>query len=130
MDILAPIDGSDCSFRALEFAAEMAKRYDGSLHVVHFSDEETEATDTIRERARKVLDGEGVDADPEVETDVDIEFQPGNRVGDAILDLVAEHHYDHVVMGHHGSSTVERAILGSAAETVLRSERVPVTVIP
>ncbi|WP_232686760.1 universal stress protein [Halobacterium zhouii] len=130
MHILVPIDGSDCSFRALEFAAKMADRYDGSVHVVHFTDEETEATDTIKQRARSVLDAQGIDADPEVSTDVDIEFRPGDRVGDAILDLVEADGYDHVVMGHKGSGTVERAILGSAAETVLRSERVPVTIIP
>ena len=130
MDLLAPIDGSDNSFRALEFAAGMARCYDSSLHVVHFTDDETEATDTILERARRVLDAEGVDTDPEIETNVDIEFQPGNRVGEAIVDLVTDRGYDHVVMGHRGSGTVERAILGSAAETVVRSERVPVTIIP
>jgi nucleotide-binding universal stress UspA family protein len=36
--------------------------------------------------------------------------------------------YDHVVMGHHGSGTVGRAILGSADETVVRAESLPVTV--
>jgi nucleotide-binding universal stress UspA family protein len=33
-------------------------------------------------------------------------------------------------MGHHGSGAVQRAILGSAAEAVVRSESVPVTIIP
>jgi nucleotide-binding universal stress UspA family protein len=130
MDILAPVDGSDCSFRALEFAAGMARRYEADLHVVHFSDEETDATATIVERAKTVLDAQGVDAVPEVTTDVDLEFRPADQVGEDILELVQEHGYDHVVMGHHGSGTIERAILGSAAETVMRSERVPVTIVP
>jgi nucleotide-binding universal stress UspA family protein len=130
MEILVPIDGSDCSFRALGFAAEMATRYEGSVHVVHFTDEETAATESITDRARDVLESSGVDSEPEVSTDIDLEFRPANRVGDSVLELVEERGYDHVVMGHHGSGTVERAILGSAAETVLRAERVPVTVIP
>ncbi|WP_232703272.1 universal stress protein [Halobacterium wangiae] len=130
MDILVPVDGSDCSFRALEFAADMARRYEADLHVVHFSDAETDATDEIVNRAQNVLDAQGVDAVPEVTTDVDLEFRPGDKVGDDILELVTDYGYDHVVMGHHGSGTIERAILGSAAETVLRSERVPITVIP
>jgi nucleotide-binding universal stress UspA family protein len=41
MAVLAPIDGSDCSVRGLEFAREFADRFDASLHVVHFSDAET-----------------------------------------------------------------------------------------
>ncbi|MFB6071700.1 MAG: universal stress protein [Halobacterium sp.] len=130
MDILVPVDGSDCSFRALEFAADMAPRYGADLHVVHFTDTETDATDAIVDRARDVLDAQGIDAEPEVSTDVDLEFRPNERVGDDVLDLVEERGSDHVVMGHHGSGTIERAILGSAAETVLRAEKVPVTVIP
>jgi len=123
-----PVDDSDCSFRALGFGADMAARYDAALHVVHFADEETETTDAVVQRAERVLDARDVDADPEVSTDLDV--RSGGRTGSDILDLVDERGYDHVVMGHHGAGTIERAILGSAAETVLRSEKVPVTVIP
>jgi len=130
MDILCPVDGSTVSERALEFAAEMVRRYEGRLHVVHFSDAETDATDEILRRAREVLEAAGVEAAPAVATDVGLEFRPGNRVGEDILEFVADHGIDHVVMGHHGTGAVERAILGSAAETVLRSNRVSVTVIP
>ena len=130
MEILAPIDGTDVSFRALEFAAKMAEHFEASLDVVHITDERTDATDDILDRARTVLEGTGVETIPEVSTDLDLEFRPADRVGEDILKLVEERGYDHVVMGHEGSGTVERAIIGSAAETVLRAERVPVTVIP
>lgn len=130
MEILVPVDGSDCSFRALSFATEMATRYEGAVHVVHFADEETAATAAIFDRARDVVASTDVDAEHELVTDLDREFRPANRVGEGVLELVDERGYDHVVMGHHGSGTVERAIIGSAAETVLRAERVPVTVIP
>jgi nucleotide-binding universal stress UspA family protein len=33
-------------------------------------------------------------------------------------------------MGHHESGTVGRATLDSAAETVVRAESLPVTVVP
>ena len=125
-----PVDDSDCSFRALGFGADMAARYDADLHVVHFADEETAATDAVVERAERVLDARDVDADPEVSTEFDVAVRSGDRVGSDILALVDERGYDHVVMGHHGAGTIERAIVGSAAETVLRSEKVPVTVIP
>lgn len=130
MQILVPIDGSDCSFRALEFAADMAPRYDASLHVVHVTDSRNDATEELLERARDVLDTHGVDDDPDVHTDVSLDFRPSNRIGQDVLALVEEEGYDHVVMGHHGSGAVERAILGSVTETVMDAKRVPVTVIP
>ena len=130
MKVLAPVDGSECSSRALRFATEFARRFEASIHVVHISDEETDATDAILRNAREMLAEEGIDDDPELSTDVRLEFRPADRVGKDILDLVAERGYDHVVMGHQSSGTVERAILGSAAETVLRSEEVAVTVVP
>lgn len=130
MDILCPVDGSEVSERAVAFAAEMVRRYEGRLQVVHFSDSETDATDQIVSTARDILQEEGIETAPEVETDVGLEFRPGSRVGQDILELVTDRGFDHVVMGHHGSGTVERAILGSAAETVVRANEVPVTVIP
>ncbi|MFB6112600.1 MAG: universal stress protein [Halodesulfurarchaeum sp.] len=129
-DILCPIDGTETSFRALEFAAEMADQYDASLSVVHITDEHTDATDEIVARAESLLDSVGVEADLSVSTDIDLSFRPANHIGQTVLAMVDRTGYDHVVMGHEGSGTVERAIIGSAAETVLRAERVPVTVIP
>lgn len=130
MEILCPVDGSAVSERAVRFGAEMARRYEARLHVVHFSPTETDATDEILRRAREILEDAGVQTAPEVATDVELEFRPGNRVGEGILDLVDDRGIDHVVMGHHGAGAVERAILGSAAETVLRANQVPVTIIP
>ncbi|MFB6188054.1 MAG: universal stress protein [Halobacteriaceae archaeon] len=130
MKILAPIDGSDSSFRALRFASKLAKRFDGSLHVVHISEVENEATEKIQRRANEILEEEDVTDSPEIASDITLEFRPSNRVGEDILTLVEEEGYDHVVMGHHGSGTVERAILGSTTETVIRSDKVPATVVP
>src|SRR6056297_156488 len=130
MDVLVPIDGSECSFRALDFAIEFARRFEASLHVVHVSDSETDATDRILSRARERLHEEGVADEPEVSTDVNLAFRPAERVGEDILELVSERGYDHVVMGHHGSGAVDRVMLGSAAHTVVEEETVAVTIVP
>jgi nucleotide-binding universal stress UspA family protein len=130
MDILTPVDGSDCSFRALGFATELADRYDGTVDVVHFAEAESAATDAVLDRAQRVLDAQDVDTDPEVSTDLEPEFRPSDRVGEDILDLVERRGYDHVVMGHSGAGALERAILGSTVETVVNADRVPVTVVP
>jgi len=129
MDVLVPLDGSDCSVRALKFAVDLARRFGGSLHVVHFSDHETDATDQILDRAEATLDEAGVEDDPELVLR-GIEIRDADEVGKEILNLVEKEGYDHVVMGHHGGGVVDRAILGSAAQTVVRGETVPVTVVP
>ncbi|MFB6157903.1 MAG: universal stress protein [Haloferacaceae archaeon] len=127
MDVLVPVDGSDCSIRAVEFAVGFADRYDATLRVVHFSDAETDATAETLDRAREALDG----ADARVETALrDMPLGTATEAGKAILSYVENEGIDHVVMGHHGSGRVQRAILGSAAETVVRGETVPVTVVP
>jgi nucleotide-binding universal stress UspA family protein len=129
MEVLVPIDGSDPSFRALEFAAEFARRFEADLHVVHITDVATDATEEITDRAREVLAAEGIEATPEVSTDLELSSRPSSKIGRDILDLVEERGYDHVVMGHHDSGAVERVILGSTAQTVIQNDEVPVTVV-
>jgi len=128
--VLVPIDGSETSERALRFAAEFSRRFEGTLHVVHVTDRETEATEQIVARAEEILEEEGVPGEPSVSLDFQLTFRSANRVGDDIVDFVQEGDYDHVVMGHHGDGAVDRLILGSAAETVVRGCAVPVTVVP
>lgn len=130
MEVLVPVDGSDCSERALRFACDLVRRFEGSLHVVHVTDVETEASDMVIERSRGVLDEEDVDDEPSISIDVRLGFRSADRIGEDILRLARDGAYDHIVMGHHGAGAVDRIILGSAAETVLRSGDFPVTVVP
>jgi nucleotide-binding universal stress UspA family protein len=130
MNVLVPVDGSDCSRRAVAFAAGMAERYDGRLRVVHLSDADTDAAHDALEHARGGLPAE-FDGDATFDVVVrDMASPTASRVGHEILAYAEETGVDHVVMGHHGAGRVERAILGSAAETVVRGETVPVTVVP
>ena len=129
MRLLVPIDGSDASERALDHALDLATAFDATLQVVHFSNDETDATELVLEHAREAIRARDVAGTPQVEL-IDLDIWTDTGVGHAIVNFVEEEGYDHVVMGHHGSGAVERAILGSAAETVVRSEAVPVTVVP
>lgn len=131
MKALVPIDGSDCGYRALEFAAEFVQRYDGTLHVVHITDYKDESTRTVLYRAGEIIQEAGLQDDPEVVTDLNMSRRrAGNRVGKRILKMVEEEGYDHIVMGHHGTGAVGRMLLGSAAGTIIRAAETPVSVIP
>lgn len=135
MKALVPIDGSECSFHALQFATEFATRFDATIQVVHFveskAQKEADETQQLLERATDILDDAGIKNQPEVETDVWITpYTYAGRVGKDILQLVADETYDHIIMGHHGTGVVTRALLGSTAETVVKRSDVPVTVVP
>lgn len=129
MSVLVPIDGSECSVRALEFALEFARRFETDLDVVHVTDHRTDATQDLVERANTLLADSGIDADIEIVIDSQT-FRSSDRIGKQILHLVESRDYDHVIMGHHGTGVVGRAILGSAAETVVQGVDVPVTTVP
>lgn len=129
MTVLVPIDGSDCSFRALDFATSYAERFETDLHVVHVTDMRTEATEELLTRAADALEAAGLDDEPEVITDM-TKFRAADEVGEIALELVEREGYEHVVMGHHGTGMVGKAILGSASETVIEDADVPVTIVP
>ncbi|WP_049947833.1 universal stress protein [Candidatus Halobonum tyrrellensis] len=130
MDVLAAVDGSDNSMRALRFAVEFADRFDGELDVVHVTDRETEATEEVLRRVDEVLASAGGEADFELDVVEGLELPTAREAGKELLSLVSDRGYDHVVVGHHGAGHIERAILGSASETVVRGTSVPVTVVP
>lgn len=46
-----------------------------------------------------------------------------------ILEYADSHGIDRIVLGSHGRSGIDRALLGSVAETVTRRSRIPVTII-
>lgn len=129
MDILVPVDGSECSQRALRFGIKFADRFDGTVQVVHVTDHMTESTEELLDRARQILEEEGIPDDPAVVFEMK-KFRRSNVVGREILRIADEGDYDHVVMGHHGTGAIGKAILGSAAETVVQDTETPVTVIP
>ena len=129
--VLVPIDGSDVGFRALAFGADLAASFDAPLDAVHVTTGEEAVPTSVVDRAERILSSTPVDTSLEVAPDLDLDFRPADRLGETVLELVAERGYDHVVMGHaEPPGPVERALLGSAAETVIRSERVRVTVVP
>lgn len=128
MDVFVPIDASDASRRALEFAIQLADRYGGSLHVVHLSDAETDATDKVLADARETLSESSVE--PELVLTDRFDVRPAARVGKEALRLAKERDADHLVLGHDNVSAGQNVILGSAAKTVVRASNLPVTVVP
>jgi len=131
MEILVPVDGSDCSMRALHVATQLATGLDATLDIVHFTDSPGADTEHLKERVSEVLEDEGMDTETEVIGDVRLSnIKASDQVGKDILELVEERGYDHVVMGHHGTGRIGKFLLGSAANTVSKAGEVPTTIVP
>ncbi|WP_254270997.1 universal stress protein [Haloarcula marina] len=133
--ILVPTDGSPGTASAIEHAVEHARTYDATLHTLYVVDttiaadagvagvygalEDTgrEAIDAVRTAAARA----GVDA-----AEASLARGAPYRV---ILDYVDENDIDLVVMGTHGRRGLERYLLGSTTEKVVRLADVPVLTV-
>ncbi|ELZ23200.1 universal stress protein 1 [Halosimplex carlsbadense 2-9-1] len=135
-DILFPTDGSDAAESALTVAIAAADADDATLHVLYVADTNQPSLANVRGQVTDVLEGEGRDIVEEaaararnagVET-VDEVVQGGPSR--TICDYVDERGIDLVVMGTRGNRDIERIILGSATERVVRNSAAPVLVVP
>jgi len=138
---LIPIDGSDQSKKALEYALTVFPEVETTiLHAIdpmetHYGEGQlvySEAEyEEIEAEAEQLL-ANAIDLareyDGNVTTTKVVEWGP-NRPADAILDYVEDNDIDHVIMGSHGRSGISRVLLGSVAEIVARRSPAPVTVV-
>ncbi|POG54646.1 universal stress protein [Haloferax marisrubri] len=136
--ILFPTDGSDCADAALDHAIEHARTYDATLVGLYVADvrEVGYAAPALSlERVREALleSGEQVlgrvaerarEAGVEVETAV-TEGTPASE----IIRHADERDIDLVVMGTHGRSGIDRYLIGSVAERVVRGSDAPVLTV-
>ncbi|WP_224269341.1 universal stress protein [Haloprofundus salinisoli] len=134
--ILLPTDGSEAAEAAVPDAFELAETYDAEIHVLYVVDTRTLATvDLGAETVLSTLEEEGdaavgriraraVDAGIDVVTAVE-----AGSPADIIVDYSADHDVDLVVMATHGRRGLDRYLLGSVAERVVRSADVPVLTV-
>lgn len=139
--VLVPIDGSDPAEAALAFALDHFP--DAHLVVYHAINPLTVASEVdagatseefwsavieeAESRAAEILaDAEERVAPADREIELDAEVGPAAT---NVVECVDERDVDRVVIGSHGRTGLERAVLGSVAEKVVRRASVPVTVV-
>jgi len=137
--VLVPLDDSPLATRAFEHAIEEWPDTEvTALHVVDpvdavyesevggpveaevWYESKMEATEALFDRARE----RAADAGVSLRTATTV-----GKPGREIVRYVADHDIDHVVVGSHGRSGLERLVLGSVAERVLRRADATVTVV-
>jgi nucleotide-binding universal stress UspA family protein len=140
--ILCPVDFSDCSRRAVDHAMAIARWYGGSVTALHVFPlppvaagpsgpillEPVLLTPATREQlladTRKLLKTESA---PGVATEAVLRE---GLAATEILEHARSMGADLVVMGTHGRSGVDRLLLGSVTEKVLRKASCPVLTVP
>ena len=135
--ILVPTDGSPSMQPVVDHALELASVHDATVHGLYVVDTGNFATlpvETTWDGVTDMLRQEGEQAVSEFEemagdTPVETAIREGNPSGE-IVAYAREHDCDAVVMGTHGRGGIDRLLLGSVAERVIRAAPVPVVTVP
>lgn len=130
--ILVPLDFSDCSKKALQYAAPFAKQFGAELILLHviqpypqIPEMASVDVDSIQDsRAELAKLGDSVDASIAVSTLVQT-GDPPRAIAQAANDLRA----DLVILSTHGYTGLSHVLLGSTAERVVRHAPCPVLVV-
>lgn len=137
--ILVPTDFSKYSEEATKVAAQIAKKYNSEVILLHMLELPQQASDALGDgksipeimlyKNRAISNLETL-MDAKYLKDINvseaIEFK---KVHDGILDACEKNKVDLVVMGSHGTSGFDELLVGSNAEKVVRLSKIPVLVV-
>lgn len=129
--ILCPVDFDQNSFAALDFAVGLAREYGGEIVVLNVVPEQGEIG---ADRYPVLIGGLTVELETLVRDRVrgKAPFQAMVRTGDPARTIIAaanEIEADLIVMATHGYKGVQRLLIGSVAESVIREAARPVLTI-
>lgn len=139
--ILVPVDFSEHSQYALDYAAQIAQQLGAKLYLLHvvepisypadwgfsqigFVDLEKELIDAATQELEKMtaeLRERGIE--------VEYEVRSGSRASDVIIEFAKEKNIDIISIGTHGRSGLEHFLFGSTTERVLRKAQCPVLAV-
>jgi nucleotide-binding universal stress UspA family protein len=135
-EIMVPTDGSDYSLKAGEHAVYLAKITGAKLYIlnvvdtdlafhsgIHYSEELCDMQKSGNEATGKIkqlCDRSGVPAE---------EIIAKGRPADTIVFIAQKVGADCIVIGSLGMSAIERVLIGSVSEKVVRHAKCPVLVV-
>jgi nucleotide-binding universal stress UspA family protein len=145
--ILVPTDFSDCSHSACDVATQLATKFGASIDILHVdeppawqgfvipelivsmpNEASTSLHKFVQTRTQRALEQLVEKLQRAGVTHVRHRTEAGEP-GSLILRIAAEEHFDLIVMGTHGRKGIERLVMGSVAEGVVRQARCPVLTV-
>lgn len=134
--VLVPTDGSDGTRGAVERAIDLATTYDAALHALYVLDTNVGidssipgTLDALEEAGQNAIDEVIQQAEASGVNTIEGVVAQG-APHRAILEYADEHEIDLVVMGTHGRTGLDRYLLGSVTEKIVRLSEIPVLTVP
>lgn len=139
--VLFPTDGSDESLQALDHALSVANTYGATLHALYVVDTGSQRgvfddTAVDLEPTAAALRGEGEQTLERIEQEAKHTgatfvgaVREGSVIHRTIRDYADENRVDLIVMATHGRRGLDRWLLGSVTERLVRTADVPVLTV-
>ncbi|MBP2249787.1 universal stress protein [Halarchaeum nitratireducens] len=134
-DILVPTDGSPEAEAAVEHAVDIAATYGARIHALYVVDTSAYATLDATETVVEDLEDEGevaVEYVTAAAEDAGVEAQGSVTTGnvhESITAYARANDIDLIVMGTHGRRGLDRVLVGSVTERVVRTADAPVLTV-
>lgn len=132
--ILVPIDGSEYSWRALDYASALVSLSGGELVIMTVSKNNFQPVfhvdgdclipqigNEVLDAARAIMHGKNIDCTYLIEN--------GTRVTESILAAVEKEDCDGIVLGSRGLGLVEGLLRNSVSQVIVEEAKVPVTIV-
>jgi len=138
--ILLPTDLSDYSAAATEYACEMATKFDAELHLLHALETHLSSTPGFAMGLaipEHVKESRGA-AEKSLARVLDPKWSTGRKVIQAVVEgspkteiiqYARNQNIDLIVLATHGRTGLPHVIMGSVAETVVRTAPCPVLTV-
>lgn len=134
-NILIPTDGSKNAEVAVEHAVQIAEKFDATAHVLYVIDTRVKTSGDIWTNMLGELEDIGERATESIAGQInEKELKSVKNVTDGIphkeiIDYAKEKDIDLIVMGTQGRTGLDRILVGSTAENVIRNSEVPVMTV-
>ncbi|MDH5527278.1 MAG: universal stress protein [Nitrospirota bacterium] len=135
--ILFPTDFSDHAAHAQKYAVDLARQYKADLHVIHvvqlfsyvvdFGMDNSVQYEAVHNTLQKMMD-ELLESLADEPFSVTAELVQGSPITE-IVRAARDDNSDLIVLGTHGRTALEHALLGSVAEKVVRKAPCPVLTV-
>lgn len=136
--ILIATDGSEYTKKAVDYGVDLSKHTGAKLHAIYVVDTAAFASipmDAAWESMYELLRQEGDEATKYVAENAEAEDLEVERLtveghpADEIIKYAENNSIDMIIMGTLGKSGLDRFLLGSVAEKVVRNSKIPVLVV-
>ncbi|OLS37052.1 universal stress protein [Alkalihalophilus pseudofirmus] len=133
--VLAAVDGSDHSLRAIEQAVKITSKREGVIDLIYVISGETSKSDVLKNKSKMEIEHNRKAMLTRYEEKLashNIQYETHIRNGEpgpTIVEFANENEYDVVVLGSRGLNKLQSMVLGSVSHKVAKRVSAPVLIV-